>query len=150
MSYRYYFDVSEVISAGYSPNDIVVRVDRDQALMYGEEYAAVISPITQYKDNVYYIEVSYPNGAAALPISEGRHQCETMLALVYPNYGSGWDASNDYSNQDIDVYKRQHNGRYYKPETFRYIFYCNTVFGNRFVSYRLSCSSSLSKDVEKV
>ncbi len=68
MSYRYYFDVSEVISAGYSPNDIVVRVDRDQALMYGEEYAAVISPITQYKDNVYYIEVSYPNGAAALPI----------------------------------------------------------------------------------
>ena len=101
MSYRYYFDVSEVISAGYSPNDIVVRVDRDQALMYGEEYAAVISPITQYKDNVYYIEVSYPNGAAALPISEGRHQCETMLALVYPNYGSGWDASNDYSNQDI-------------------------------------------------
>ena len=24
-----------------------------------------------------------------------------MLALVYPNYQSGWDASNDYSNKDL-------------------------------------------------
>lgn len=101
MSYRYYFDASEVISAGYSASDIVVRVDRDQATMYGQEYAAEISPITQYKDNIYYIEVKYPNGAAILPISEGRHQCETMLALVFPNYGNGWEASNDYSNADI-------------------------------------------------
>lgn len=101
MSYRYYFDVSEVTAAGYKAEDIVVRVDRDQATMYGPEFAAEVSPITKYKDNIYYIEISYPNGEAAIPISEGRHQCETMLALVYPNYGSGWDASNDYSNQDI-------------------------------------------------
>ena len=101
MSYRYYFDVSEVTAAGYKAEDIVVRVDSDQATMYGPEFAAEVSPITKYKDNIYYIEISYPNGEAAIPISEGRHQCETMLALVYPNYGSGWDASNDYSNQDI-------------------------------------------------
>lgn len=100
-SYRYYFDASEVINAGFKAEDIVVRVDRDQAKMYGEEYAAEVSPITQYKGNVYYIEVKYPNGAAILPISEGRNQCETMLALVFPNYGTGWDASNDYSNTDI-------------------------------------------------
>ena len=101
ISYRYYFDASEIISAGYSATDVVVRVDRDQATMYGQEYAAKISPITQYKDNIYYIEVAYPNGEAVLPISEGRHQCETMLALVFPNYGNGWDAENDYSNADI-------------------------------------------------
>ncbi|MBQ3567121.1 MAG: glycoside hydrolase family 9 protein [Oscillospiraceae bacterium] len=101
MSYRYYFDASEIINAGFSASDVVVRVDRDQAKMYGEEYAAVISPVTQYKDNIYYIEVAYPNGEAILPISEGRNQCETMLALVFPNYGSGWDAENDYSNADI-------------------------------------------------
>ncbi len=101
MSYRYYFDVSEVIDAGFSANDVVVRVDRDQATMYGQEYAAQISPVTQYKDNIYYIEVSYPNGEAILPISEGRNQCETMLALVFPNYQTGWDATNDYSNGDI-------------------------------------------------
>ena len=101
LSYRYYFDVSEIIKAGYKPEDVVVRVDRDQAKMYGDDKAAEISPITQYKDNIYYIQVTYKNGEVVLPISEGRHQCETMLALVFPNYGSGWDAANDYSNQEI-------------------------------------------------
>lgn len=101
MSYRYYFDASEVIDAGYKATDIVVRIDRDQAAMYGDEYRAVYSDITHYKDNIYYIEVSYPNGEAVLPISEGRQQCETMLALVFPDYKTGWDATNDYSNQDL-------------------------------------------------
>ena len=101
LSYRYYFDVSEIIAAGFKPEDIEVRVDRDQAKMYGDDKAAEFSPITQYKDNIYYIEVTYKNGEVVLPISEGRHQCETMLALVFPNYGSGWDAENDYSNQDL-------------------------------------------------
>ncbi|MGN1481552.1 glycoside hydrolase family 9 protein [Porcipelethomonas sp.] len=101
MSYRYYLDATEVINAGFKAEDIVVRVDRDQALMYGEEYAAEISPLTHYKDNIYYVEVTYPKGEAAMPISEGNHQCETMLALVFPNYQSGWDASNDYSNTDL-------------------------------------------------
>lgn len=101
MSYRYYFDASEIIDAGYKATDVVVRIDRDQAAMYGDEYRAVYSPVTQYKDNIYYIEVSYPNGEAVLPISEDRQHCETMLALVFPDYKSGWNAENDYSNQDI-------------------------------------------------
>lgn len=101
MSYRYYLDATEIINAGFNPEDIVVRVDRDQALMYGEEYAAKISPITHYQDNIYYIQVTYPDGRAVMPISEGRNQCETMLALVFPNYQTGWDAANDYSNSDL-------------------------------------------------
>lgn len=101
MSYRYYLDATEIINAGFKPEDIVVRVDRDQATMYGEEYAAKISPITHYQDNIYYIEVTYPDGRAVMPISEGRNQCETMLALVFPNYQTGWDATNDYSNSDL-------------------------------------------------
>lgn len=101
LSYRYYFDVSEILDAGYKVSDIQMRIDRDQATMYGQEYAAEVSPITQYKDNIYYIEFKYPKGEAILPISEGRNQCEVMLALVYPNYQSGWDASNDYSNKDL-------------------------------------------------
>lgn len=101
LSYKYFLDASEIIDAGFKPEDIVVRVDRDQAAMYGDDCKAVISPVTKYKDNIYYIEVAYPNGEAALPISEGRHQCETILALVFPGYGTGWDAKNDYSNGDI-------------------------------------------------
>lgn len=101
MSYRYYFDVSEVIEAGFSPSDIVVRVDRDQATMYDGVTSAQVSEITQYDGNIYYIEISYPDGRVAMPVSEGRNQCEIMLALVFPNYQTGWDATNDYSNQDL-------------------------------------------------
>ena len=90
-----------MVEAGYKPEDITVRVDRDQAKMYGEEYAAEISGLKQYKDNIYYVEVKYPNGEAIMPISEGRHQCDTMLALVFPNYQTGWNADNDYSNADL-------------------------------------------------
>lgn len=101
LSFRYYMDLSELISAGYSASDVVIRCDRDQATMYSGVSPAEISAPIHYKDNIYYIEVTYPDGRAALPISEGRHQCELMLALVYPNYGSGWDASNDFSNTEI-------------------------------------------------
>lgn len=78
-----------------------MRVDRDQALMYSDYQPAQISPVTHYKDNIYYIEVTYPDGRVALPISEGQQQCELMLALVYPDYQSGWNAENDYSNADL-------------------------------------------------
>ncbi|MBQ8296147.1 MAG: glycoside hydrolase family 9 protein [Ruminococcus sp.] len=103
LSYRYYMDITEVIEAGYTSDDVVVRCDRDQAAMYsGEGVApAEISKLIHYKDNIYYIEVTYPDGRAAMPISEDRNQCELMLALVFPNYGSGWDYTNDYSNADI-------------------------------------------------
>ncbi len=103
VSYRYYMDLSELIAAGYSASDVVIRVDRDQAVMYsgeGVKPAEIKGPI-QYDGNVYYIEVNYPDGRAAMPISEGRNQCELMLALVFPDYGSGWDASNDFSNAEL-------------------------------------------------
>ena len=102
LSMRYYMDLSEVINAGFSASDVTVRCDRDQAGMYAGEgvKAAQISELKQYQGNIYYIEVTFPDGRAILPISEGRHQCEVILALVYPNYGSGWDATNDYSAKD--------------------------------------------------
>ena len=103
ISYRYYMDLSEIIDAGYSADDVVIRCDRDQAAMYsgeGVDPVEISKPI-HYKDSIYYIEVTYPDGRAAMPISEGRNQCELMLALVFPNYGSGWNAENDYSNSDI-------------------------------------------------
>ena len=101
VSYRYYMDLSELLDAGYQASDVVMRVDRDQALMYSEYDPAEISPVTHYQGNIYYIEVTYRDGRVALPISEGQQQCELMLALVYPDYQSGWNAENDYSNIDL-------------------------------------------------
>ncbi len=102
MSFRYFVDLSEVIAAGYSANDVVIRVDRDQSAMYSDVTPAVISGMQHYDGNIYYVEVTYPDGRAAMPISTGRCQCETMLALVYPNYGTGWDSSNDPSNEGLN------------------------------------------------
>lgn len=102
MSFRYYLDISEVLDAGFSASDVVIRVDRDQSAMYSELTSnAIVSELTQYQGSIYYVEITYPDGRIAMPISEGRYQCETMLAIVYPNYQSGWDVSNDYSFQDL-------------------------------------------------
>lgn len=103
LSFRYYMDLSEILDAGLKPEDVVVRCDRDQSAMYASKgvASAEISGIQHYQGNIYYVEVTLPDGRAVLPVSEGMQQCEILLALVYPNYGTGWDAENDYSNQDI-------------------------------------------------
>ena len=103
ISFRYFMDLSEVISAGKKPEDLVIRCDRDQSAMYaskGYKTAEISKPI-QYSGNIYYIEVNLPDGRAVLPISEGQQQCEILLALVMPDYGSGWDSSNDFSAKDL-------------------------------------------------
>jgi len=103
ISFRYYMDLSEVISAGKNPEDLVIRCDRDQSAMYADKgyKTAEISKPKQYSGNIYYIEVNLPDGRVALPISEGQQQCEILLALVMPDYGSGWDSSNDFSAKDL-------------------------------------------------
>ena len=101
ISFRYYMDMSEVIAAGKNPEDVVIRCDRDQSAMYTGVTPAVISKPKKYDGDIYYIEVSLPDGRAVLPVSEGRQQCEILLAIVMPDYGSGWDAKNDFSNKDI-------------------------------------------------
>lgn len=103
ISFRYYMDLSEIIDAGKSPEDVVIRCDRDQSAMYSGKgvKSAEISGIKHYKDNIYYVEVNLPDGRAVLPVSEGMQQCEILLAFVFPDYGSGWNAENDFSNKEI-------------------------------------------------
>ena len=101
LSFRYYMDMSEVKAAGKNPEDIVIRCDRDQSTMYTGVTPAEISKPKQYDGDIYYIEVNLPDGRAVIPTSEGRQQCEILLAIGMPDYGSGWDAANDFSNKDI-------------------------------------------------
>lgn len=103
VSFRYYMDLSEVKAAGKDPASVTIRCDRDQSKMYADDGVkpAVITGPIQYSGDIYYVDVTLPDGRACLPISEGRHQCEILLALVFPDYGNGWDATNDFSNKDI-------------------------------------------------
>ncbi|MBR2955015.1 MAG: glycoside hydrolase family 9 protein [Ruminococcus sp.] len=103
LSFRYYMDLSEVIAAGHNPENLVIRCDRDQSAMYasrGVKPAEISKPI-QYDGNIYYIEVTLPDGRAVMPVSEGMQKCEILLALVMPDYASGWDSSNDFSYEEI-------------------------------------------------
>ncbi len=103
LSFRYYMDLSEVIAAGHNPENLVIRCDRDQSAMYASRgvKAAEISKPIQYDGNIYYIEVTLPDGRAVMPVSEGMQKCEILLALVMPDYASGWDSSNDFSYEEI-------------------------------------------------
>lgn len=101
MSFRYYMDLSEVIDKGFTAKDVIVRCDRNQSAMYSECTPAEISELKQYSGNIYYVEVNMPDGKVAMPISTGRYQCEFLLSFVFPNYGSGWDVTNDFSNKEI-------------------------------------------------
>ncbi len=103
ISFRYFMDLSEVKAQGKNPEDLVIRCDRDQSAMYsakGYKTAEISKPI-QYSGDIYYIEVNLPDGRVVLPISEGQQQCEILLAIVMPDYGSGWDSSNDFSAKGV-------------------------------------------------
>lgn len=97
LSFRYYMDLSEVSD----PENITIRCDRNQSTMYSSCKPAEISGVKHYSGSIYYIEVTMPDGRICLPISEGRQQCEFLLALGMPNYGSGWDSSNDFSYKGL-------------------------------------------------
>ncbi len=103
ISFRYYMDLSEAKAMGLDPTKVVVRCDRDQSAMYSGNGVkpAEISEVKQYDGDIYYVEVTLPDGRAVLPVSEGMQQCEILLAFVLPDYQNGWDASNDFSNQDL-------------------------------------------------
>lgn len=97
ISFRYYMDLSEVIEAGGNPEDISIDCYRDQSAMYSGVATVEISKPIKYSGNIYYVEAKLPDGRAVLPISEGRQQCEILIAFQ----GNNWDASNDFSNKDI-------------------------------------------------
>ena len=103
VSFRYFMDLSEIKAAGKDPSSITIRCDRNQSKMYAEKgvQPAEISGPIQYSGDIYYVDVTFPDGRACVPVSEGMHQCEILLALVFPDYGNGWDATNDFSNKDI-------------------------------------------------
>lgn len=103
LSIRYFFDASELKAAGYDPKNVVLRCDRNQSEMYAASGVkpAVVSEPKQYDGDIYYVEVTFPDGRAILPVSEGAQQCEILLAIVCPDYGKGWDAANDYSAKGL-------------------------------------------------
>ena len=101
LSYNYYFDVTEIIEAGLSVKDIKTRIGADQHS--GDEGKASISEPIQYKDNIYYVKISYGDGRVVMPSGQSEHRGEIQFRIYLPDDVEGvWDPSNDYSYKDLD------------------------------------------------
>ena len=101
LSYNYYFDITELVEAGLTVDDITARVGSDQHS--GDEGKASISKPIQYKDNIYYVKISFGDGRVVMPSGQSEHRAEVQFRLSIPDYVQvKWDPTNDYSYQNLD------------------------------------------------
>ncbi len=101
LSYRYYFDISELVDAGASISDVEVRIGYDQHA--GGKGAVSISDPVQYDGNVYYVEIVFDDGTVVMPTGQSEHRSECQFRVgVSDSLGVKWDATNDYSFQTLE------------------------------------------------
>ncbi len=96
LAYRYFFDVTEVYTAGFTINDVAVTLDPDSE-------ATVTGPI-QWSGYIYYVEVYY-DGVELFPAGGGNEYREAQLILglkALENYETAWDPTNDWSYQGLN------------------------------------------------
>ena len=96
LSFRYYFDISEGVDAGYSINDYSIN------LSYSEGNGVL--SVNEVGDNVYYAEVSFP-GEDVRPGGESESRREAQINIQVSS-GMPWDNSNDYSAQGLNTTDR--------------------------------------------
>ena len=97
LSYNYYFDVSEILEAGLSVDDIQVSIGYDQHA--GDEGALSVSKPIQYKDNIYYIKLSFNDGSVVMPTGQSEHRSEAQIRIAVADTApaGAWDPTNDPS-----------------------------------------------------
>jgi hypothetical protein len=97
-TFRYFFDITEVLAAGYTVDDLYTQVDYDR-------YKDVViseKPV-QYDGNIYYVQLSYDHPDALAPMGQEQHACEVQFRVGLPDGSAegSWDPSNDYSYQGL-------------------------------------------------
>ena len=106
ISYRYYFDISELLDAGLSADDVKVE-GKAQQYSAGEQGYATVSGPYQYDGNIYYAEVKFEDGRAIQPTGQSEHRDEVQFRVSIPDAIDGkstkgaWDPSNDWSYEGV-------------------------------------------------
>lgn len=110
---RYYFDITEVLDAGLSVDDIKVE-GKSQQYSAGEQgYATVTGPHKyESKDekfkNIYYASIKFEDGRAIQPTGQSEHRDEVQFRISIPDAVDGkstagaWDTSNDPSYKGLE------------------------------------------------
>jgi hypothetical protein len=94
MSVNYYFDISEVLEAGYTADDLTVKIGY-------AEYNCTISDPIQYDGTLYYVKITFEDDAKIMPSGQSEHQAEVQFRISAPDGTSFWNADNDYSYQNL-------------------------------------------------
>ncbi|MDE7225613.1 MAG: glycoside hydrolase family 9 protein, partial [Ruminococcus sp.] len=111
ISYRYYFDVSEVLAAGLSIDNITVKSGSQQYQEGQQGYAEVGGPYKYDGDptgNTYYAEIKFLDGRAIQPTGQSEHRDEVQFRISIPDAIDGkstkgaWDPSNDWSYEGVE------------------------------------------------
>lgn len=110
VSYRYFFDVSELLEAGLSIDNITVET-KSQQYSEGEAGYGVASGPYKYEGdpsgNTYYAEIRFEDGRAIMPTGQSEHRDEVQFRVSIPDAIDGkpttgaWDSSNDWSFEGV-------------------------------------------------
>ena len=101
LSYNYYFDISELVDAGYSINDVSVKIGYDQHS--SDKGKISISDPIQYDGNIYYVKLSFADGSVVMPTGQSEHRSECQFRISIPDNIQGvWDPTNDYSYAGLE------------------------------------------------
>ena len=101
LSYNYYFDISELVDAGYSIDDVSVKIGYDQHS--SDKGKISVSDPIQYSGNIYYVKLSFADGSVVMPTGQSEHRSECQFRISIPDNIQGvWDPTNDYSYAGLE------------------------------------------------
>lgn len=106
ISYRYYFDATEILENGLSIDDVKVQ-SNSQQYQEGQQGHAVVTGPHKYDGNIYYAEIKFEDGRAIQPTGQSEHRDEVQFRISIPDAVDGkpttgaWDPTNDWSYEPI-------------------------------------------------
>lgn len=112
VSYNYYFDISELLEAGLSADNLTASINSQQYQAEGEAGFATISQPQKYEGdpsgNIYFVKIQYKDGRAIMPTGQSEHRAEVQFRISIPDAIDGkstlgaWDPTNDWSYEGIE------------------------------------------------
>lgn len=94
ISVRYYFSIKEFENYDTIPSSFVLQKTYDQVQTEVSGKEAVLSEPKHYKDDIYYVEISWDDYA----IANSNKKYQFILGMYY---GDNWDSTNDWSRKGI-------------------------------------------------
>ena len=94
LSFKYFVDISELINAGYTANDVTISTNYNSG--------AVVSKLIPWDSakNIYYVNVDF-TGTKIYPGGQSAYKKEIQFRLAAPQNTNIWSNANDYSYNGI-------------------------------------------------